>query len=231
METGQQVRIESRLALFDADASLAERSREVWSLIAFEAGDVARGFAETFLKNASPGQMIAPDKEAEIVALISPYLEMRFTDLSGQRWVDWAGRLAAAAKDAPLPAITAGISAGAAIIQAIVAPKLAQDSERLARVALTVTQVSLLEVDILSAHYDLLRGRSDRERRSTQSEAFKQEILGVVDRTAADSRSCAPRQPMPPKRCAACSARPRRSRPRPSSRRWRCAKPRRRQPG
>ena len=188
-DLGHNVRIGSRFALFDADGTLAERSREVWSLIAYEAGDVARAFTETFVKNAFPGQMVAPEKEAEIMGLISPYLEVRFTDLAGQRWVDWAGRLAQAASYAPFSAITAGICAGAGAVQNIVGPKLLADPERLARVNLTLTQASLLEVDIFSAHLDAIRSQAERERRGAQSQAFNKEILGVVERTAADSRA------------------------------------------
>ena len=189
INSGQTVRIESRFGLFDSDGTLADRAREVWSLIAYDAGDVSRAFAETFLKNAFPGQAVAPEREAEVVALVSPYMEVRFTEMSGQRWVDWAGRLAQSASYAPLSSITAGICAAAGVIQAIVGPKLSADPERLARVNLTLTQASLLELDIFSAHLDSIRAQCERERRSTQSEAFKQEILGVVDRTAADSRS------------------------------------------
>ncbi len=186
---GQSVRIGDRFGLFDADGTLAERAREVWSLIALEAGDIARAFAHVFVGNAYPGQLASVDREAEIAALVSPYLEVRFTDLSGQRWVDWAGRLAQGSSCAPLTAITAGISAGAAAIQKVIAPRLAGDPERLARVNLTITQASLLEVDIFSAHLDAIRAQAERERRSVQSQAFNKEMLGVVERTAADSRN------------------------------------------
>jgi methyl-accepting chemotaxis protein len=186
---GQGVRIESRFGLFDTDGSLADRGREVWSLVAYEAGDIARAFAESFVRAAYPGQIAAAEREAEILALVAPYLEVRFTDLAGQRWVDWAGRLAKAASPAPLSAIIAGISAGTAAAHAIVVPKLAGDADRLARIAQTISQSSLLEVDIHCAHHDTIRGAAERQRISSESATFNREMLNVVERTAADSRA------------------------------------------
>ena len=184
-----KVRIDDRFKLFDQDGSLADLGREIWSLIEDEASEVGRAFALQYVSSYNPGQAIEPAREAELVKLTTPYIALKFPNLRDQKWVDAASDLAGiAARIAPITAIIAGISAAAAKVQDIVARRVTDDPERLARINRAVTQATLLEVDIFSAHYDLIRARAEQERRTAKGAEFNGEILGVVERTAEESR-------------------------------------------
>jgi methyl-accepting chemotaxis protein len=180
------VRIENRFPLFDLDGTLAAQGREIWSLIAGEAEDVARAFAQHYFKFSNVRD--EPELEAELAKHSVAYMTQRFPDLRGQEWVDLAGRLAAGAARAPMSAIVAGISAGAARIQEIVARQLADAPEALARINRAIVQSTLLEVDVFCAHYEKIRSRLDRDRRTARGAEFNRDMLTGVERTAAESR-------------------------------------------
>ena len=187
---GGKVLIGDRFPLFDQDGSLAEMGREIWSLIERDAEEVGRAFAHQYVASYNPGQAIDPAREAELVKLTTPYVALKFPDLADQKWVDVVGNLAAvASKLAPLTAIIAGIAAAGAKIQDMVARSVVGDPERLARLNRAVTQATLLEVDIFSAHYDLIRAHAEQEQRTARGAEFNSEILGVVERTASESQT------------------------------------------
>ncbi|HEY9553877.1 methyl-accepting chemotaxis protein [Allosphingosinicella sp.] len=187
---GGKVLIGDRFPLFDQDGSLAEMGREIWSLIELEAEKIGRAFAHQYVASYNPGEAIDPAREAELVRLTTPYVALKFPDLGAQKWVDVAGNLATvAARIAPLTAIIAGIAAAGSKVQDILARVIVGDAERLARLNRAVTQATLLEVDIFSAHYDLLRARAEQEQRTARGAEFNSEILGVVERTASESQT------------------------------------------
>src|SRR3546814_21081729 len=118
-----------------------------------------------------------PARGGELLRLKAPYVALKFTALGAQKWVDVAGNLATGgARIAPLTAIIAGIAAAGSKVQDILARVIVGDAERLARLNRAVTQATLLEVDIFSAHYDLLRARAEQEQRTARGAEFNSEI-------------------------------------------------------
>ena len=188
-DKSERVAIEDRIGLFDPDGVLADCGREIWTVIEAECEGIARAFARQYVQSASPGQAIDPARERELVATAVPYMALKFPDLHSQKWVDYAGNLATAASAfGPLTAVIAGISAAATSIQDALTRHFTDDHENLARLSRALTQATLLEADIFSAHYDRIRAKAERERRSARGAEFNDEMLGVVERTASDSR-------------------------------------------
>jgi methyl-accepting chemotaxis protein len=189
MDRNGLVRVEDRYGLFDQDGTLQERGREIWTLIEPEAGDVARAFALQYESSSSPDVAVEEARVDELTGLIVPYMQHRFADLRSQEWADLAGELAArGAATAPLTSVIAGIAAAASEVQRIIARDHFQDPEALARLNRAITQSTLLEVDIFSAHYDAIRSGQERERRSARGAEFNRDMLTGVERTASESR-------------------------------------------
>jgi methyl-accepting chemotaxis protein len=88
-----------------------------------------------------------------------------------------------------MTALISATSAAASVGHDILIRVLGSDPERLARLGKALTQATLLEVDVFAAHHDALRTRDERQRRSARGVEFNNEMMVVVDRTAADSRS------------------------------------------
>jgi methyl-accepting chemotaxis protein len=187
-----RVRIEDRAGLFDPDGSLGELGREIWALIEPERDEIALAFADRYVRSIGAGAPAAPasDRASEMAGRLLPYVEQKFRGLTGQAWVDRVGELAeVAAGEGPLTAIISGISAATARIQDILVRRLAGDPAGLARLVRALTQATLLEVEIFSAHYDGIRSRIERESRSAHGAEFNHEVLHAVGRAASESSS------------------------------------------
>ncbi|HEV2747173.1 MAG TPA: methyl-accepting chemotaxis protein [Allosphingosinicella sp.] len=182
-----QVRIEDRAGLFDPDRSLGDLGREIWAVAGPDKDEVARAFAEQYLRSGGE-----PDDAAAVAAVarrLAPYVERKFGDLTGQAWVDMAGEFAeAAAAAGPLATVISGICAATAKLQDVLVRRV-EDPVRLARLVRAVTQATLLEVEIFSAHYDAIRTRIERESRSARGAEFNHEVLSAVERAASESSS------------------------------------------
>lgn len=186
----EKVTIEGRFALFDGDGRLASNTREAWTLIAPEAERVALALWTKYA--AAPD--VPPVDEAklrELVIRILPYLHRKHDDLSGQAWVDMAAEhcAAAAAKDVSPTTLAAATAAAAIHAQAILARACEAEPDRYARLSNAISLAAMLELNVYAAHFDSIRNRSERERRSVRGAEFNREMLSVVERTATDSRN------------------------------------------
>ncbi len=186
----EDVRLEGRIELFAADGDLVADAREIWSLIGPESDKIARMFWVQYARSSEVTQEIKGDKLDELTRRIVPYIEAKYSNLADPAWVETAGAYvaAAAAADVSLTTLFAGISAGAQVAHDILIHGLADAPDRLARLGKALTQATILEVDVFSAHYDALRRRGERERRSAQGADFNKEIMSVVEHTASGSR-------------------------------------------
>jgi methyl-accepting chemotaxis protein len=185
-----RVRIEDRFVLFDLDGDLAADAKEYWSAISPDEELVARAFWAQFDRSraVNPGASGLFDEQLQ---QILPYLKLKFEDLAGQRWVDVAHDYVASAAAAgiSMSALISAASAAASVGQDILVSLFAGEPERLARLSKALTQATLIEIDVFAAHHDALRSRDERQRRSARGVEFNNEMMTVVDRTAADSRS------------------------------------------
>ena len=87
-----------------------------------------------------------------------------------------------------LTTLYSGITACGQACQDALARALTGDPEKLARLSRAVIALTALEIDVFSAHYDVLRTQGERERRSAQGAEFNKEIVSVVEHTASGSR-------------------------------------------
>ncbi|HEY0444843.1 MAG TPA: methyl-accepting chemotaxis protein [Allosphingosinicella sp.] len=184
------VRIEDRFVLFDLDGNLAADAKELWAIVAPEEELVARAFWVQFDRSRSLDPVPRADCD-ELLQQFLPYMVLKFGDLASQRWVDVAHDYVgqAAAAGISMTALISATSAAASVGHDILIRVLGSDPERLARLGKALTQATLLEVDVFAAHHDALRTRDERQRRSARGVEFNNEMMVVVDRTAADSRS------------------------------------------
>jgi methyl-accepting chemotaxis protein len=187
---GGVVTVADRIALFDADGSLEANCREVASLFAADSVRVATRFWTHFGSSSEVNATYGEAEMAELVRRILPYLAAKYTDVRGQAWGDMVGGyvIEAQAADVTLTTLLSSISAAAEEGHSILVEKLADDPQRLARLARCLTQSTLLEADMFAAHFDLLRERAEGEARRTHGRQFTEEVVSAVERTASDSR-------------------------------------------
>jgi methyl-accepting chemotaxis protein len=185
-----KVRLEGRIEMFDPTGRLAEHCAEIWQLIRPQGEVIARAYWTQYARSPELSRPIDKDKLEELVGRVLPYLESRYSNLRSAEWVETAGGFVAAATRAnvSLSTLFAGIAAAAHAAQGLLAAAVADQPERHATLAKALTQATVLEVDVYVAHHDALRTAGERERRSTQGAEFNQEIVSVIDRTAAGSK-------------------------------------------
>jgi methyl-accepting chemotaxis protein len=185
----EDVSLEGRIAMFAQNGDLAADAREIWSLISDEKEKVAREFWVQYSRSDEVEE-INDEKLAILTRRIIPYLESKYSNLADPAWVQTAAGYveAAASADVSLTTLFAGISAGGQQAHDILCRALADEPERLARLGKSLSQATILEVDVFSSHYFALRKRAERERRTAQGADFNKEIMTVVEHTAGGSR-------------------------------------------
>ena len=179
-----------RFAMFDGKGDLVENARELWSVIEDDVHRVARSFWIRYLRSPEVDTRVDEAKLESLTRRIFPYLKRMLTDSSGEDWVETAGEYVAMAFEARISTTSmfSGISGQAEAMHDILVERLSDDPARLARMIKTVTQVTILEMEVFAAHFDRLRQRDERQRRESRGAEFNKEMIGVVDRSAAESR-------------------------------------------
>jgi len=189
-ERRDEIDLERRIRMFDADGRLAESCRDIWTLIEPEKKAIARAYWERYSQSDEVTRPISPDKIEELTERIVPHIEAKHGRLSDPAWVEMTRAYVDAATKANISLTTlySGITACGQSVQAVIGRALPDDPERLARLSNAVIALTALEIDVFSAHYDVLRTRAERERRAAQGAEFNKEIVSVVEHTASGSR-------------------------------------------
>jgi methyl-accepting chemotaxis protein len=184
------VSLDQRIEMFDPTGKLVEQCAEIWALIRGRSEEIARAYWSQYARSPELQRPISPAKLDELVARVLPYLDCRYSNLRDPRWVELASGFVAAANSAniSLSTLFAGIAAAAHAAQGLLAAALTNEPERHPPLANALTQATVLEIDVYVDHHDALRTASERERLSTQGAEFNQEIVSVIDRTAAGSK-------------------------------------------
>jgi methyl-accepting chemotaxis protein len=179
-----------RFAMFDGKGDLVENARELWGIIEDDVHRVARSFWIRYLRSPEVDTRVDEAKLESLTRRIFPYLKRMLTDLSGEAWVETAGEYTSMAFSAKISttSIFSGISGQAEAMHDILVERLSDEPGKLARMIKAVTQVTILEMDVFASHFDRLRQRDERERRQSRGNEFNKEMIGVVERTAAESR-------------------------------------------
>jgi methyl-accepting chemotaxis protein len=190
MGSGDQVRLDGRIEMFDPNGTLAAQCAEIWQMIRGDRERIAKAYWVQYARSPELGRNIDAAKMDELVARVIPYLESRYSNLRDPRWVEMAGGFVAAASKAgvSLTTLFAGIAAAAHEAQGLLAALVANQPERHAPLANALTQATVLEMDVFVAHHDALRIKAERQRRSSQGAEFNQEIVSVIDRSASGSK-------------------------------------------
>ena len=182
--------LQRRIGMFDTDGRLEESCREIWTIIEPDKRAIARAYWERYAQSDEIARPIPPEKIDELTERIIPHIEAKHGALADPKWVEMTRGYVEAATRANISLTTlySGISAcGQAVLDVVVRATLSEP-ERLARLARAVIALTALEIDVFSWHYDVLRTAAERERRAAKGDDFNQEIMSVVEMTAAGSR-------------------------------------------
>ena len=182
--------LKRRIELFDMDGRLEADCREIWALIEPHKREVARAYWERYARSDEIDRPIGPDKIEELTDRIVPHIVAKHERLADPEWFQMTRGYVEAAAKANISHTTlyAGIAACGQAIVSLLAAALPDDPGRLARLTSAGMALVALEIDVFSYHYDVLRTRAERERRSAQGSEFNKEIVSVVERTASGSR-------------------------------------------
>ena len=176
--------------MFDTDGRLEESCREIWAIIEPDKRAIARAYWERYAQSDEIARPIPPEKIDELTERIIPHIEAKHGALADPQWVEMTRGYVEAATRANISLTTlySGITAcGQAVLDSVVRATLSEP-ERLARLSRAVIALTALEIDVFSAHYDVLRTAAERERRAAKGDDFNKEIMSVVEMTATGSR-------------------------------------------
>ncbi|HST35778.1 MAG TPA: methyl-accepting chemotaxis protein [Allosphingosinicella sp.] len=182
--------LERRIRMFDTDGRLEESCREIWALVEPEKRTIARAYWERYAQSDEVARAISPEKMDELTDRIVPHIEAKHGALADPAWVEMTSAYVEAATKANISLTTlySGITACGQAVQDALARAIPDDADKLARLGRAVIALTALEIDVFSAHYDVLRTEAERERRSAQGAEFNNEIVSVVEHTASGSR-------------------------------------------
>jgi methyl-accepting chemotaxis protein len=186
-----EVTIAGRIGGFDTDGRLAADCAEIWSLLEPDVDELAIAYWRSYFGAADVPAELDESRLGRLVGKITPYIRAKFSDIGGQAWADAARAYIAGASAAGVSqtTLTAALAAASSAGYRIVGRKLVDDPERLLRLADACCRSTMLEIDIFGAHFDRLRADAERERRRSRANEFNGEVMSVVERAAAESRS------------------------------------------
>jgi methyl-accepting chemotaxis protein len=191
-DTGRldEIELQDRIALFDADGQLDRHCRDIWAIIEADKRLVARAYWDQYVRSPEVTDPIPAEKMDELTTRILPHIEGKYADLKNPAWAHRVRNYVEAAAKAQVSPSTlySGVAACAQKIQQLIDAALADQPERRTVLSQALVWLTALEVDIFSAYYDRLRDRAERERRSAQGADFNKEIVSVANTTATGSR-------------------------------------------
>ncbi len=189
-ERQDEVDLARRIRMFDGDGRLEASCREIWALIAPEKRAIARAYWLRYALSDEVVRAIPAEKIEELTDRIVPHIEAKHGALSDPKWFDMTRGYVESATRANISLTTlfSGITACGQAVQEALERALPKDPAKLARLSHAVIALTALEIDVFAAHYDVLRTRGERERRSAQGSEFNKEIVSVVEHTASGSR-------------------------------------------
>src|SRR5579875_4012055 len=166
-----QIRIETRIARFDPNGTLVPDCREIAGLFAEDGVRVAKSFWKHFLAAPDASATVRGQDMDALVQKILPYMAAKYADAGGQQWGDMVEAFVreATAEHVSLTTLISSIAAAAAEGHEILAHKLASEPDRLSRLAKCLNLATLLEADVFTAYFDLLRAEEDRGRRAASA--------------------------------------------------------------
>ncbi len=176
------------LRLYDAGGTLADRSVELWRLLASAEMDLARDFWRRYRQSEEVRDAISDEKVDELAKRILPYLRDKFERIASPQWVETARSFVERALSAQvsLSTLLSGIAAETETAFAALRATVA-DGDELDRLRRTLNDVEMMEIDVFVHHaMELTRAEVDG-RQARHADSFNQKVLGVVQRCTAES--------------------------------------------
>mgnify|MGYP002336172764 CR=1 FL=1 len=182
--------VETRWDLFDIDGTLVAEAAEIWSIVEDQAIRAGRAFWAQYYRSPEVGGRMSEAQIDEHAHQMLPALKAGLTQMDKPHWLRAIRSRVetAAAENISLSTFSAALWALCGTCHDILVERLSDDPPRLARLSKAIMQLCVFENDVFSAQYALLRQREESRRRNAQGLKFNNDMLTVVDRTAADSR-------------------------------------------
>lgn len=190
MDETKDVLVENRIALFDTDGDLADKCREIWTLIAPSRHAIADAFWTGYARSPEGRRPLDEAAREALTARVLAYIEAKYQDIHGQAWVDMSRSHieTATAHGMKLTAIFAGLAASTREKHDALNAAVGGDAARLGRLSRALGIVAQLQAEIITAHYETLRDAEARAERRRNAGDFDRELMGMVERTASGSR-------------------------------------------
>ncbi len=169
------------LALYDSAGDLAQRSRELWSLLEADSFEMAREFWARYARSPElsvPFDLVQIDDHA---AKIQPFVAMKFARIEHPEWTAKARIYVERAVNAGLTLSTllAGLSAETEAAFVILRRQV-NDEADLIRYARTLSEVQAIEVDCFIHHAIHLAHGEGEKVHSRRANDFNGKVLGIV---------------------------------------------------
>ena len=178
--------LRDRIELFDTEGNLERDAAEIVALISDRIVEIARAFWTHYNRSSEVSRKIDEEKLDLLTRRIIPSMKIRMTPAWVAEVREQVARASAA--NVSLSTFTASSWGVAAATHDVLRDKLKDDPERLIRLSKSVTQLALVEADVLALLFGALHKQREVEHRSERSNAFNSEMLVTVESTAADSR-------------------------------------------
>ena len=178
LELRGELDIAKRLAIFDPDRTLLQRSRELWDVLAPEARRISTAYWQQWLACFEDGKVWAPHETERMIDIGCTFLRDRAMDPGGQAWVESVNRSVISAYNAQVPplALVSMISASDREALDVILARLPHNDPRMSAHIDTLMRLSALESGITTALYDSYVRRNQADQRTRLSEQFRSRI-------------------------------------------------------
>lgn len=173
--------LSARLRVFDPEGSLATAARLTWDAISPEIHFIAKAYWDQWHHHFSDQRSWAPMEVQRMIDAGCEFLENRFLDHSGRRWIESIERSVAAAYVAGIQptALLSMINASDRAVLNVIIRRVPPSDARFAH-ADTLLRLSALESEVTVAIYNAYRDHSAQVARDRLADEFKQGIARMV---------------------------------------------------
>ncbi|PKP85935.1 MAG: chemotaxis protein, partial [Alphaproteobacteria bacterium HGW-Alphaproteobacteria-16] len=187
--SGDRRPLAERIRDYDWDGAIGPVCAEISVLIADDFETVSRSFWDHYLTlpaTAHVRQIFGEKRMAEQVSVSTRYTRAKYTKPFDEEWLHMAEQHAENMHRArvPLSALLSAFSFAHSVTYRALREKLADDPERLCRMADVIQRLALLEADFMASQLGSRDSMLAKQERSRRSELFRAEIGETIEGTS-----------------------------------------------
>ncbi|GLT01775.1 hypothetical protein GCM10007897_31730 [Sphingobium jiangsuense] len=178
---GDHINIRERLEDFDADGSLADAAREIWTMIEQD-GRPADNFYHAYAVRSGLHDRCPAESLRVVRAEIDRYLRQKFSAFSSDGWVHSMNQCVRHAREngVALRTVLVAVNASSEAITDIVRREVV-DGDARHRLMRALLRMTMIEAETMCAIVAEENVRRDTQERKRNSEMFEQRIASEVD--------------------------------------------------